>query len=332
VDLDSFFGWYFTHNTLLINGVIVAILGLIGLTLFFSLWKSKTPDAGSLATTGAIDELEKTLRRVLDTVPSRPAAEMQKATSLIQDDDESKQAVQAAAAHAAAAEFQSMVESLKKDAGEKDKVIQSLKGDLEKIASSGGLSDEQKSRLAALEKELEVAKSRLSEYEIIEDDIANLSLYKAENSQLKSELDKLRRQKVIKDDPNNIPQVSDIVAEFAAIVGAEDNPKSPLRGPGSNPKAEAEKIAAVQPAAPAPAPAAAAPKPAPAPQAAPRPSPAPTAPAGEVAEGAALEIDPNKLIAEATSLPDASESGEEGKEEDSKQKLINEFESFIKNG
>lgn len=332
MDLDQFFGWYFAHNTLLINGVIVAILGLVGLVLFFSLFKGKSSEASANITNGAIEDLEKTLRRVLDTVPTRSPGDVQKASGVVDDEEDTRQGAQAAAAHAAAAEAQSMVESLKRDTGEKDKVIQALKADLEKIAATGGLSDEQKARIQALEKELEVAKSRLSEYEIIEDDIANLSLYKAENSQLKSELDKLRRVKGSKDDPAQVPQSSDIVAEFAAIVGAEDNPKTPV-GPG-NAKAEASKIAAAPiTAAPAPAPAPTPKAAAPASEPAPAPAKAaPKAPAGEVAEGAALEIDPNKLIAEATSLPEAADTSDEVKEEDSKQKLINEFESFIKNG
>ncbi|MEQ1877220.1 MAG: hypothetical protein ABL958_11275 [Bdellovibrionia bacterium] len=312
MDLESFFGWYFAHNTLLINAVIVAILALIALALFFSL--SKKGGDATAAVNGSIDELEKTLRRVLDSVPVKIAGGPS-ATGLIQDEDDSKQGVQAAAAHAAAAEFQSMVETLKKDVGEKDKVIQTLKSDIEKVASTGGLTEEQKQRIAALERELEMAKSRLSEYEIIEDDIANLSLYKAENTQLKSELDKMRRVKVIKDDPSSIPQVSDIVAEFAAIVGAEDNPKVPPKtGPSAAPKA------------------AAAPAPAPVQASAPAPAAAPVA-AEPKEGGGALDIDASKLIAEAAALPEGeADSAEEGKEEDSKQKLINEFESFIKNG
>lgn len=75
------------------------------------------------------------------------------------------------------------VNTLKSDLASREEEIKKLKS--EAASQTGQNSD----KLAERIKELE---GRLAEYEILEDDIADLSLYKDENTRLKSELDKLR--------------------------------------------------------------------------------------------------------------------------------------------
>jgi hypothetical protein len=58
--------------------------------------------------------------------------------------------------------------------------------------ASGAAVAEAEARIQALQVELKSLQSKLSEYEIIEDDIADLTLYKEENQKLKDEVEKLR--------------------------------------------------------------------------------------------------------------------------------------------
>ncbi|HEX4922481.1 MAG TPA: hypothetical protein VFV50_00275 [Bdellovibrionales bacterium] len=297
MDLAQFHEWYFANNPLLINLIFVIILALFALWRVFAFWGEEEPGkaamASSLQAAATIDQLETAMKRILDSLPERTAA-----AALVKD-DESRFAPPEM--RAPAPEVTAAMEALKRDVGEKEKVIQELKTSLDKVSQSSGLTDDQKARISALERELQDAKARLAEYEIIEDDIANLSLYKSENSQLKAELEKLRRGKAMKkDDPDAVPQVSDIVAEFAAIVGAEDNAPTPVT------PSNAAKVLGDKPVA--------------------------AAPKAEEPAAPPLDVDPAKLIAEATTLPEAKGDDKPENEEDSKQKLINEFESFIKNG
>jgi hypothetical protein len=306
MDLDKFLTWYFSHNMVLINLVIVAILALVALALFFSFWKDDSR-APMSSVNGTIDDLEKTLRRVLDSVPLQTAAVAQAVAGTMKDDE------------VPSAESLVALDSLKKDIAEREKVIVDLRTSIQQLGQKSSLTDDQKARIEQLEKDLASAKSRLTEYEIIEDDIANLSLYKAENTQLKGELEKLRRGKGTShhgsEDPNGVPAVSEIVAEFAAIVGAEDNP--PTLVTPSNANIESPILVSK----PGPVPATPAPKPAPK-----------AATPAEAPAGDPLTVDPNKLIAEASTLPEAKDESGPAEEGDTGQKLINEFESFIKNG
>lgn len=110
--------------------------------------------------------------------------------------------------------------------------------------------------LAEMKEKIARLESRLSEYEVIEDDLANLKKYQQENKQLKAQLDALNA--------------------------------------GGAPAAAPAPAAAATPPAPAPTPAAAAPAPAPAPVAAApapaaEPAPAPAAAAPEASPLAAAE-------------------------------------------
>lgn len=96
--------------------------------------------------------------------------------------------------------------SLKQQLEDKQKEIEELKNTLQK-SSSEELSEDLLDKIKDLE-------SRLAEYEIIEDDIADLSKYKEENAQLKEELEFLRsggddsskkKQKNLLDDETDEP-------------------------------------------------------------------------------------------------------------------------------
>ena len=87
--------------------------------------------------------------------------------------------------------------ALKKTLSEREAKIAALMSDLEAVKSQmesqpvsvgAGASDES----ASLQAKVKELQTKLAEYEIIEDDIADLSLFKEENKKLKAEIDKLR--------------------------------------------------------------------------------------------------------------------------------------------
>src|SRR5690606_1507931 len=68
--------------------------------------------------------------------------------------------------------------------------------------STGGGAEDNKKYLEKIA-ELE---AKLSEYEVLEDDIADLSLYKEENARLKSELERLKGTSDSDDETTAIPE------------------------------------------------------------------------------------------------------------------------------
>ena len=124
---------------------------------------------------------------------------------------------------ATAGEVDAQIQAMKKELASRDDEIGKLKagGDKKPSAEAEGLG----TRIKELE-------SKLAEYEILEDDIADLSLYKEENQRLKAELEKTKAAGAgAASAPAGTPLSSpvpgeDIVAEFANAVGAEPVPGS----------------------------------------------------------------------------------------------------------
>lgn len=101
-------------------------------------------------------------------------------------------------------------------------------------ASGDGDSAELEGRLATLSQECDEMRERLAEYEIIEEDLANLKRLQQENAQLRKELDELRGgAPVIAEEvqePEEIEEVQEVaeeissddqdIAEFDELIGA----------------------------------------------------------------------------------------------------------------
>ncbi len=101
-------------------------------------------------------------------------------------------------------------------------------------AASGG--DGGDGKVGELQQKIEELQARLSEYEIIEDDIADLSLFKEENAQLKAELERLRAES------------SAAPAAAAAAAAVEPPPATESEALLSALVEEAQEIAAKDPA------------------------------------------------------------------------------------
>lgn len=105
----------------------------------------------------------------------------------------------------------------------KEERIQELQSELEKMkdelsnmpvqaasSSDGGAANPN----AELQTKIEELQARLAEYEIIEDDIADLSMYKDENARLKQEVEELRARAASA--PASVASSEDLAAQVAA--------------------------------------------------------------------------------------------------------------------
>jgi hypothetical protein len=346
--LDHFLDWFIGHNVVLIEVLLGAILIGVTFVLFRSVVAGKEDINGP-----SLKDIEKTLRQVLDSTEVKPSVEVENAAAMIKDSDAPAAPVAAASpeALAAAAAQAADLEKLKNEVALRDKTLSDLQKALEEAKKApiptGPVIDTK-----PLEDKIKELQARLGEYEIIEDDIANLSTYKQDNQKLKAELDALRAKLV-----SNVVETgtsSDNVKRFAALVGTEAPPATPPPREGAPPSmpAAAQSPAAKPAAAPAspPAPAAAL---IPEPTLAPTPS-APIVAAAAVAVAAPVAaaatgpvvvaseastpsesvfgaVDTDKLLAETANLPEAAPEAS-GAEEDSGSKLISEFENFMKGG
>lgn len=226
---------------------------------------------------------------------------------------------------------------------EKEKVISDLKNEI------NSLNEKSKSQpqgdTSGLEAKVKELSEKLSEYEIIEDDIANLSFYKSENTKLKNELEKLKGATGAAVDAALTAEATPPAAPIAPVV-KESAPPSPPVPQVSDDSVLNEFEEAVKqkealekniPIKEAPAPVApnndadllkafesAVDKEM---EAAPNTKPAPPETTLEAAK--AEEINSNKLVEEVEALAQAKppEGQDDGK--DSNQKLIEEFENFV---
>lgn len=104
--------------------------------------------------------------------------------------------------------------NLKKELEERMKIIEELRSQV-----GSAKSDDHSGELLAKIKTLE---GKLAEYEIIEDDIADLSHFKEENSRLKKELESIKRGG------------PELVDQFAAALEGQPKPDAPAAAPASS--------------------------------------------------------------------------------------------------
>jgi hypothetical protein len=257
VSFETFLHGFTEHVQSIIQWVLLTILILIGFLVTRTLLGKQEDTAGSGGGPGPSPELQAVLDKIMAQTAKLEGVSLQGMNP------------------AGVAEVEKQVQALKKDLASREEEI----GKLKAAGPSSAAADADK--LGARIKELE---ARLAEYEILEDDIADLSLYKEENVRLKAELEKLKGGGAM---PASAPapaaaaQSEAIVAEFAQAVSQDP---SPAAGPApaaeavkmsipdtGNPMADFENTvqlerelsgaAAAAPAAPAPAPAPAAPIP-----------------------------------------------------------------------
>lgn len=190
---EKFLHFWTNHNDTIIE-VLVAVVLLMVIYLAFRYYFGPETSEGK-ATAGAIDtkEIEKTLQKILETQSKIPAT----VSSAVP-------VASSAEAPAAAATFTGVVpeelEKLKVELAEKERLLTQAKDEAAKAtalaaasantalgaaaAIPGAASDD----LQKLETKIRDLEARLAEYEIISEDIADLSFFKEENTRLQNEL------------------------------------------------------------------------------------------------------------------------------------------------
>lgn len=205
--IEQFLSFWSQHNTAIIEGLVGLIIFIslfLGFRAFFG--KSDSYDAGSGHGVDSV-QLEKTLQKILDNQGAGGgkvhAAHDEHAVHAELDEDETAPRSAAAPAAGGNAESAAEVAQLRSSVNESQKKIEELQTQLaqaQAAASEAGTAAASASGEAAgggsnaeAEAKIRDLESRLAEYEIISEDIADLSRYKEENDKLRAELEALQK-------------------------------------------------------------------------------------------------------------------------------------------
>lgn len=160
------------HNEKVIGALVVAFLVTSILLLIRSLNEGK--DSGSVSNVQInLDEIEALMKRLLGSgvaVSTGPGVGI--AGAAMSED-----------AQSAITERETRIRDLASQ-------LEQMKSELDKKGSGGSAVDE--SAMIENQKRIEELQARLAEYEIIEDDIADLSRFKLENAELKAKIERLK--------------------------------------------------------------------------------------------------------------------------------------------
>lgn len=191
VTMDKFLSFWDHYNTAIIEGLIALIILFALFLAYRSLFAKKSEEqVGGVANLDAA-QLEKTLQKILESQgqasSERPPA---------------KAAAHSESAAPASEESSGELAGLRNEAAENQKKIETLQARLKDAESKAldaaknagaalteGMSNEEKAQMDAKLRDLE---TRLAEYEIISEDIADLSRYRSENEDLKKQLEALK--------------------------------------------------------------------------------------------------------------------------------------------
>lgn len=300
MNLDKFLDFWSHYNQTIIQGLIVVTLIFIVALVFITLFGSKD-EAGGGAQVGLSPELEKSLQKMLENQTKAAVFDFTKsgdgATA-----PSTLAAIQPGAAPNAEAAVQ--LEKMKAEVVAREKKIAELNTQLSQAVSQA-TTDAGKGDSAALESRIKELEARLAEYDIISEDIADLSRYKEENERLKADL---AGKANIPVSPAPAPAPAPTSAPAAAPVAAPVVEPAPATAASPAPETASEMQAA-----PAPA-----------------PEPAVADPAAAAAATAAIDDDLMKEFAAAvegqkaaTAPPPAQPPSAESED------LMGQFENFV---
>lgn len=192
-------------------GSIVEVLFIIVLILFLPIlyYSFRKKSEGSSVVN--VEGLEETLKKVLEATRHQPVAQVvvKEHHEEVKDGAaEPSDGISAAVAAVVASGGDS--EAFKAQIAEREKLIGELKTKLGELETSKkAQAATPGADVSGLETKIKDLEARLREYEIIEDDIANLSLYKEENVRLKDELNKLRGGAPAESAAPSVDQIAD---------------------------------------------------------------------------------------------------------------------------
>jgi hypothetical protein len=240
--MEKFLDFWSHYNAAIIECLVALILISVIYIAYRTFFGPRGPDAFDTATVGGagVDtaQIEKTLQKILEqqsVAKSGPAA-----TAAAHSGDKSP----------ASAELIHEVSHLKKTLEDKDRQIATLKEQADTSAralasasvgaaapvaaatagsaSSSGFTEAEREELLAKIKELE---ARLAEYEIISEDIADVSFFKEENARLNRELEAMKAGGAGTSAPAAAPVIAPPALEVVAAAPAP-NPE-PVAAPAA---------------------------------------------------------------------------------------------------
>lgn len=212
--IEKFLSFWDQHNTVIIESLIALVLILSLFLAYRSFFGKKSKEEASEAGHGLdAAQLEKTLQKILDNQnqsgkPARGGASEDLGMDVDLDEMErTSVASKSGAVGEAVGESAAEVSQLRLSLGESHQKIETLQKQLKEAlvtaeanaaaggasagagGAEGGMSSQEKDELSGKVRDLE---ARLAEYEIISEDIADLSRYREENDQLKQQLEALK--------------------------------------------------------------------------------------------------------------------------------------------
>ncbi len=198
--MEKLFNFLFHYNIGLIEALLVLIGGLL-IFMFYRVFFASTPVRmdGSILPAVNVNttEIEKTLKQLMETQASSMAALEAKAASAGPGIDPEVQKENLELKHKMELKTQ-QVADLEKKLQESYKLVSET---TEKAKSSNSGNEE-------LEQKIKDLETRLQEYEIISEDISDLSKFKEENARLQAELEALRGAgATLAPTPNNVTPI-----------------------------------------------------------------------------------------------------------------------------
>lgn len=184
MNVEAFLRFWSHYNTTIIE----VLIGLILLTVVYLAFRSFFgPDESEAEASSGMNEtkvadLEKTLQKILEK--QAPLMGVAEAAGVEKAPGE---------APGGGAVSEQQLTELKAQLEEREKELSAVREEAEKLKAegTGGLSGDEKTSYEAKLRDLQ---ARLAEYEIISEDIADLSFYKEENAKLQAELKALKEQ------------------------------------------------------------------------------------------------------------------------------------------
>lgn len=173
---ETILQFFFRYNSVLVESLVVLILLFASLLTFRSFKQSKNEGTGG----GGADlsQIEESLKKILERANSVPAAAAAAASGGGEHSGE------------ASAALSQELNALKEELRKKQLEIEEARTAASSAATSGGMSDAEKANLESKIGDLE---RKLSEFDIISQDIADLTKYRDENAKLKEEIEGLKK-------------------------------------------------------------------------------------------------------------------------------------------
>lgn len=182
---------FIAENYVLVTGSTLALFFATSMVLLIRSIGKK--DEAQAAPALDVKEIEDAMQRVLAANPVPVAAAPAPAVVDAETVEEKTETETEPAAEVN--QNLELIEAYKNKVNELEGRIEQLTRDLEQARSSARSRDENsvsKEDYDALQEKITELQARLAEYEIIEDDIADLSMYKEENARLKAEIARLK--------------------------------------------------------------------------------------------------------------------------------------------